>query len=108
MYVPKSREEYISMCRYYDGTEESLEGNDSMFASYEKYWVEMHYTNVNILKEVLYGYKLHGLGRFSHNDGVPITLKALLWSRFSHWNGYPDDAENFKVFYQEEYLKIAP
>jgi hypothetical protein len=51
---------------------------------------------------------LHKLGHFNDGDGVPITLKALLWSRYCHWSGYPTDDENFKVFYREEYLKIVP
>ena len=28
-------------------------------------------------------------------------------SRYCHWSGYPNDDENFKVFYREEYLKMS-
>ena len=108
MYIPKPREEYISMCRYYDGTEKEWTGQEGrMFAFYEQCWVDMHYPNANELKAILSDYKLHKLGHFNDGDGVPITLKALLWSRYCHWNGYAEDDENFKVFYKEEYLKIA-
>jgi hypothetical protein len=107
MYKPKSREEYISQCRYYDGTEQEWTGQEGMFAFYECCWVDMHYPDAKELREILSDYKLHKLGHFNDGDGVPITLKALLWSRYCHWSGYPNDDENFKVFYREEYLKTS-
>lgn len=107
MYKPKAREEYISLCKYYDGTDESCErgGSDGMFAFYERCWVQLHYSNVEELRIILSDYKKHGLGHLSDGDGVPITFKALLWSRYCHWSGYAEDDENFKVFYRTEYLK---
>lgn len=104
-YKPKSIEEYISQCKYYDGTDASCEGENGMFAFYEKCWVQMHYPDAEELKLILSDYKQHGLGHFSDGDGVPITFKALLWSRFCHWSGYPEDDENFKSFYISQYLK---
>lgn len=82
MYQPKSREEYIAQCRYYKGEliDEKALGEDALLASYERYWVESHYTadGIHNLKCLIKDYKKFGLGYFNPHDGAPIALKALI------------------------------
>lgn len=37
-------------------------------------------------------------------DGTPIGVKAILWSRLDHWSYYPADADEFKSWYFEHYI----
>ena len=46
-------------------------------------------------------YLSYGLREFENMDGVPITLKAILFNRFSHWNRA--DTEEFKAWYLATY-----
>lgn len=105
--------ELLKYCRYYKGEDEDpQEGNnsrDSMFWLYEKLWVEheeLHGDNpFNTIE-----YIRSGLEKFSEGDGVPITLKALLFDRHSHWSGSygaDEDRKLFKMWYYEYYLKEA-
>ena len=38
------------------------------------------------------------------DDGVPISIKALLWNRYMHWGGNPNDLYGFRGWYKREYL----
>lgn len=51
-------------------------------------------------------YTAVGLTCFSTHDGVPITLKALLFNRYArtHYSPY-EAAESFKKFYNK-YLEM--
>lgn len=99
----------ILYCRYYKGEEDCLESisrdGDCSLWFYEQVWAtqEEHRdeTGGNTLEYIHYGLK-----DFNADDGVPITLKALLFNRFCHWvGGYGNDVEQFKEWYLEEYLK---
>ena len=110
MYQPKSREEYIAQCRYYKGEpmdEEAL-GENYLLACYEKYWVEEHYTadGLHDLKCLIKDYKEFGLGHFNPNDGAPIALKALIWSRYMHWGSGYETPDTFKQWWRRFYLKM--
>lgn len=108
MYKPKSREEYIALCRYYDGKEVCPEGFDSSLWDYERIWVEEHFTDggLEVIRQRIDYYKSCGLGSFMSDDGTPIAIKALLWNRYEHWTGY--DKEDFKKWYKRSYLKMIP
>lgn len=92
MYTPKSREYYVSKCRFYKGNEDAnSDSGNGLAADYERVWVDSHFSEegLDLLRGNLEGYKKFGLADFDADDEVPITLKALLWSRFMHWgSGY--------------------
>ena len=99
----------LTFCRYYKGEEECpaelKETGASNFWNYEKYWVDSE----DLRDEKGYntkGYIEHGLKDFCSDDGVPITLKALFYNRYSHWvggYGIEEDVKNFKNWYLENY-----
>lgn len=105
--------ELLKHCRYYKGENEAPKeinnSGDGMLWFYEKLWVEredLHCADTRNLIE----YTRYGLGSFRQEDDVPITLKALLFNRHSHWGGGygPDeDMKSFKEWYFKYYLKEA-
>jgi len=105
MYTPKSREEYITKCRYYDGTEDSV--YTKRWADYERVWVEWHFSEEGIdeLKRLVKAYKAFGLEHFNTDDGIPMSLKALLWSRFMHWGCGDETPESFADWWEQAYMK---
>lgn len=103
--------ELIKKCRYYKGEKEcpsSLEKQGvSSIWYYEKIWTEredlIDETGVNTRE-----YISVGLEGFNVNDGVPISLKALLFNRQSHWTGgygMENDVKSFKEWYFNSYLE---
>ena len=113
VYTPRPREYYISKCMYYNG-DSSLEddgcesdGRNAIVVDYERVWVDAHFTEdgIETLRGNLEGYKEYGLEHFNEDDGVPVTLKALLWSRFMHWSSGHETAEDFMAWYREWYLR---
>ena len=108
MYHPKARKEYIACCRYYKGGDEenTLPNEDHLLAYYERYWVDAHYDENKLadLRILIKHYKEFGLAHFSQQDGAPIALKALIWSRFMHW-GYNETPDTFKTWWNTMYLK---
>lgn len=100
----------IKHCRYYKGEDDCPEdiskvGNGLLW-EYEQFWVirdefrdEKGYNTT--------GYIYYGLKDFNADDGVPITLKALLFNRYCHWcGGYGNDAEEFKEWYKNYFLNL--
>ena len=108
-YTPQPREYYISKCRYYNGDDSSdIPAEDKLLADYEECWVRSHYKEEDLeyLRECLKDYKAFGLGHFNESsDGVPITLKALLWSRWMHWGDGYGTPTGFIRWFRREYLK---
>ena len=101
-------EDLIKYCRYYKGEEFcpediSKDENESLWY-YEQLWVKRD----ELRDEKGYnttGYIDYGLKDFNADDGVPITLKALLFNRYCHWSGgYGNDVEGFKKWYKKYYL----
>ena len=102
-----SIESYLSKCRYYHGQGDysALTPFEQSMAFYEQAWVEMGGLGRDLQTLQLYldGYTKEGLADFSSDDGVPITLKALLWNRLNHFtDARPED---FKHWYTTKYLK---
>ena len=103
-----TREELIRECRYYTGEEknpfESEGGTKSLLWGYEKVWINASISDKEYLDDCLQRYENEGLGQFNENDNIPITLKALLFNRFCHWNAFGIGVvEDFKEWYNEYY-----
>ncbi len=99
-----TRDNLISCCRYYKGEEKAPKGTNELFWDYENKWVEFMLDD----KEAVYmnqidkEYRDHGLSDFSKSDGVPQSLKNILFNRYSHWCGC--DVNGFKDWYLNFYL----
>lgn len=91
----------IHYCRYYKGEEECPQGIKASFWMYEKLWVDWFIKKDNYLTEATREYLAHNLAEFQNTDDTPISLKAILFNRYSHWLGC--DVKGFKKWYTEEY-----
>ena len=102
-----TREELILDCRYYNGEIEPPEGTDSLMWGYEEAWVRMVLEDSPIPKGcVKYYTESYDLPNLLpvENDGTPLGIKAILWSRYDHWCG-PGTADSFKRWYFGHYVK---
>ena len=102
----------LSVCRYYKDEKENpfKNNNQATFWEYEKKWIEFNHTNKDILISAVQEYINAGLADFEAEDNTPLSLKAFLFDRYSHWlGGYGlfVDAEKFKPFYMKKYKKGA-
>ena len=96
----------LRSCRYYKGEiyNPFIEGDCCIIWSYEKSWVELSEKGSPLLKEAEKRYN-ELLGDFSAGDGVPVSLKGLLFNRYEHMmNGSPD---SFKHWYKSHYLCLS-
>lgn len=108
------RKSYIAQCHYYKGrkTPEALMGD--LFTGYEESWVNFHFDDEgrNYLNNITDYYLNHtSLAHFNTDDGVPVSLKAVLLNRWEHWqSGCYETAEacenDFKDWYLHEYLGV--
>ena len=74
----------------------------SPFWPYEKKWLEVFLNESDTLVAYRDEYEKDGLPDFESEDGVPTTLKAVLYNHYLYWcEGTPD---GFKKFYKEQYL----
>ncbi|WP_314791417.1 hypothetical protein [Tannerella forsythia] len=70
------------------------------FWEYERYWVDFQQNNRELLKNEEGEYRRFVLPHFALDDGVPLSLKAILFNRFAHWHsGYGDVIQEFKKWY---------
>ena len=98
-----STKELLSYCLYYKGGEIN---DASIIEFYEQMWVNFSQHNRMYIAEIVQDYIFAGLELFNCNDGIPISLKALLYNRYMHWNGgngWQNDNNGFKEFYLENY-----
>lgn len=95
--------EMLAVCRYYKDDGKAPEGDKLHLWDVERSWCQLQETEQG--KQELGGmldeYLSYGLREFENMDGVPITLKAILFNRFSHWNRA--DTEEFKAWYLATY-----
>lgn len=109
--------ELLKYCRYYRGEKDnpysSKDNYSGYFWDYEKVWVEqtaLCYKNDNtdFFDSMVEEYLHSGLAAFQQTDDTPVTLKALLYNRYSHWSGLPmlENAEPFKNWYLHEYSGV--
>lgn len=90
-------EELLKYCKYF-GTDDGYQRNTVAYF-YEKKWVSL---GGDFPTD---SYKESGLSNFNSEDGVPISLKALLLDRFLSSNGFNmQTVELFKMWYLQFYL----
>ena len=99
-------EESTKFCKFYKGDDVSVPTDEtSHLLVVERDWCQLQETDQgkSELGSMLDEYMAYGLREFENMDGVPMTLKAILFNRFSHWNR--PDTEEFKNWYLETYRK---
>ena len=103
------KKELIKQCRYYHGEGECPNAEYSLLWDYERFWVDCLSKGAKIYDtDAEEMYNLYGLKDFCINDGVPKSLKVLLFTRYLHWcGGYGVDIDSagFREFYHKDYLK---
>lgn len=99
-----TREELIGKCRYYRGERECPRGVAASFWYYEQHWCDNMLDGKADVRQMEADYQAYGLSDWREDDGVPLSLKATLFNRFSHWMGCR--VEDFKKWYLAEYLKV--
>ena len=105
-----TREELILDCRYYNGEEEYPQDVDSLFWGYEEVWVRwMLEGNPSVENKIKHYTEQHHLLDLLPDDGTPLGLKAILFSRYEYWSGYygEDDARfesDFRDWYLNKYV----
>lgn len=99
---------YKLFCRFYKEETECpfLEANKQMFWHCEKWWLEQiglkNEAGCNRVAPLMDEYRNAGLNNYEMYDGVPITLKAVLFNRYcKYMDGI--DIEGFKELYTLEY-----
>lgn len=115
------RQRLIGQCRYYKGEKENPfdeaaerdkdAQNKATLWFYEQYWVngtlksykdgEPEPTLSEYLGEYMNNPNIHD---FEENDGIPMSLKALIFNRYRK-GAMSDDLEPFKRFYRQYYGK---
>lgn len=99
-----TKNDLLKHCRYYKGEETPPEEIKATFWNYEKKWIELLMEDDISVDEMVVIYVNRGLGKFAQEDDTPLTLKALLFNRYLHWNTQCS-TEDFKQWYEKEYLK---
>lgn len=109
------KDDLLQFCHYYKGERENpYEGKDqnkAMLWMYERAWVHdtmavvEHGEAGDYAGSLLDEYVAVGLSDFENADGVPITLKSLLFNRYAQGNmsSLADCVEPFKKFYKQYY-----
>ena len=92
----------LPLCKYYKGEGVPVSGSDpnyKMLAMYERAWV-FGAGSPDYVAE----YKASGLASFCADDGVPLSLKALLFNRYcvGAWST-ASAVVPFKSFYKKYY-----
>lgn len=89
---------YLAHCFYY-GKNVPEDCGAHVGHMYEKEWVRFHFRYENGLFSHTICYIQHGLGDFCADDGVPISMKAILFNRFYHW-GWCETPDTFREWYE--------
>lgn len=99
---------HFKFTQYYKGEIECPKSCvNSNFWYYEKMWVENEDERAEDSPRVI-EYKQDVLPLYNEEDSIPLSLKALLYNRYTHWcGGYQlvDDIRGFKEFLQQNYLR---
>lgn len=99
----------LTHCRYYRGEASCpfVDSDKRLLWDWERSWVVFHEEadkdenseGAEFLNQLVSEYLFAGLGDFSKFDGVPLSLKALLFNRFNQWN----EAPGFQRWYLKYY-----
>ena len=96
---------YLKHCFYY-GKNVPEDCGAHIGHQYEGCWVRFHFDDDYLLNETLF-YIREGLGDFCTDDGVPISMKAILYNRFCHW-GWCETPDTFRSWYEAiEYTNVT-
>lgn len=98
------KDDLLKFCRYYHG-EKSCKSNDKdvqMIFNIERIWVDRMCDEDSNFNELLDEYITFGLTSLCETDDVPVTLKAILFNRFSQYNDRID-VDAFKAWYKKYY-----
>lgn len=103
--------DFMQYCRFYRGEEECpkdilLHPCGSSLWYYEKRWVERNLDEERQkdIKWDIDEYNAYGMSDFSVGDGVPVSLKALLFNRFYHGCPMEVGGTSFRQWYLKNYL----
>ncbi len=88
---------YLAHCFYY-GKNVPEDSGAHVGHMYEENWVMFHFDDSDYLLNETLSYIKEGLGDFHANDGVPISMKAILYNRFCHW-GWAETPDTFRSWY---------
>lgn len=97
----------ITYCRYYKGEAKNpfaISSEQATFWEWERMWNRMQEGKDPKVEDLVSGYVSAGLFGFEESDIAPISLKAWLWNRYSHWTGN-EDVSAFKIWYKTSYKK---
>jgi hypothetical protein len=109
-----SKYELLQFSRFFKGeVQNPFEGIDPERAqlwNWESSWVSLAEAAITgkdreksqILSSLILDFINAGLENFYGTDCRPVTLKAFLFNRFSHW----DESGHFRRWYIEKYLKL--
>ena len=89
---------YLAHCFYY-GKNVPEDCGAHVGHMYEEYWVRFHFDESDYLTTETINYIKEGLGNFCADDGVPVSMKALLYNRFCHW-GWCETPDTFRSWYE--------
>lgn len=88
----------LEQCHYYKGEEVNpFHNSKHLWHHYEECWVRF---NINgELNEYIHPYVANGFADLCPNDGVPMSMKAVLLNRWLHWGGAYSPIEEFRKWY---------
>lgn len=89
---------YLKHCFYY-GKNVPEDCGAHMGHMYEESWFGFHFERDDFLISATLNYIRDGLGDFCANDGVPISMKAILYNRFCYW-GWGETPNTFRSWYE--------
>ena len=89
---------YLKHCFYY-GKNVPEDCGAQMGHIYEESWFGFHFERDDFLISATLNYIRDGLGDFCANDGVPISMKAILYNRFCYW-GWGETPNTFRSWYE--------
>lgn len=98
--------EPLLCCRYYDG-KAIAEDENALYAEYEMFWTEWRQPNsdsYSYMADIIVEYLYYGLMWFADHDKAPLSLKALLFNRYCHWNY--GGVDGFKNWYNNTYRRL--
>lgn len=97
---------YLKHCFYY-GKDIPEDCGAHVGHQYEGCWVRFHFNDDDYLLNETLCYIKEGLGDFCADDGVPISMKAILYNRFCHW-GWCETPDTFRRWYEAlDYTNVS-
>lgn len=94
----------LKFCRYYHGENgcKSTDTDVQTLFNIEKMWGDKMCAENSDFGTLLDEYITSGLTSFRETDDMPVTLKALLFNRFTQYNDRID-IDAFKTWYKKHY-----